>query len=93
MGEDAAHDAGAWDNEVPRRRVYLDGYWIGRYPVTLAQYAAFLRATEQPANKAGGYAARTRLHPDSADFTALSIPSDTSGANPMNTAAVERTST
>lgn len=48
MGDDARHDPEAWDNEVPRRRVYLDGYWIGQYPVTIAQYTAYLRATGQP---------------------------------------------
>jgi formylglycine-generating enzyme required for sulfatase activity len=51
MGEDAAHDAEAWDNEVPRRTVFLDAYWIGKYPVTVAQFAEFLRATTHPADQ------------------------------------------
>jgi len=68
MGEDAVHDADAWDNEVPRRRVYLDGYWIGKYAVTVAQFAAFLRATEQPTDQAREHVAYTWLHPHNADF-------------------------
>ncbi len=29
------------DDEKPQHRVYLDAYYIGRYPVTVAQYARF----------------------------------------------------
>jgi len=35
-------------NSSPKHRVYLDGYWIGKYEVTRAQYRAFIDA--------GGYA-------------------------------------
>lgn len=38
-------DAEAHDNERPRRKITLPEYQIGRYPVTNAQYAAFVRAT------------------------------------------------
>jgi len=38
MGSDD-HD----DDEKPRRTVYLDGYWIYKYPVTLEQYAKYCR--------------------------------------------------
>jgi formylglycine-generating enzyme required for sulfatase activity len=37
-------DAEAHDNEKPRRRLELQEYRIGRYPVTNAQYACFLAA-------------------------------------------------
>lgn len=33
------------EDEKPRRRVYLDAYYIGRYEVTNAQYEQFMRAT------------------------------------------------
>ena len=36
------HDAAAVNDEKPFHRVYLDGYWIGRYPVTVGEYAAFM---------------------------------------------------
>jgi len=32
-------------DESPQRRVYLDGYWIYRHPVTVARYRAFCEAT------------------------------------------------
>jgi iron(II)-dependent oxidoreductase len=40
-------DTEAHENEKPRRRCELEGYWIGRYPVTNAQYACFLAANPQ----------------------------------------------
>ena len=39
MGSDQGRD-----DERPCRKVWLDAYWIGRYPVTCAQYAAFVKA-------------------------------------------------
>ncbi|MBM3121897.1 MAG: formylglycine-generating enzyme family protein, partial [Chloroflexi bacterium] len=44
------------DNEKPMHRVYLDSYAIGRFEVSNAQYARFMRATGQGAPKywAGG---------------------------------------
>jgi len=38
-------DPGAFDDEKPQHRVHLDEYWMGKYPVTNAQYAAFEKAT------------------------------------------------
>ncbi len=32
-------------NERPQRKVYLDGYWLYKYEVTVAQYRAFCAAT------------------------------------------------
>ncbi len=38
-------DRVALASEKPQRRIYLAEYWIGRYPVTNAQYAVFVEAT------------------------------------------------
>jgi formylglycine-generating enzyme required for sulfatase activity len=35
-----AEDDDAYTDEKPQHKVYLDGYWIGKYPVTNAQYQA-----------------------------------------------------
>jgi serine/threonine protein kinase/formylglycine-generating enzyme required for sulfatase activity len=35
----------ALTSEKPQRRIYLTVYWIGKYPMTNAQYAAFTEAT------------------------------------------------
>ncbi|HAJ38787.1 MAG TPA: hypothetical protein DCL15_24230 [Chloroflexi bacterium] len=45
MGSDKRRDPDAWDNETPLQQVFLNGYWIVRYPVTVAQFAAFVDAT------------------------------------------------
>ncbi|MBD2363650.1 ergothioneine biosynthesis protein EgtB [Anabaena minutissima FACHB-250] len=34
----------AMDNEIPAHKVYLDTYWIDRYPVTCGQYRLFIEA-------------------------------------------------
>jgi len=41
MGSDAID---SMDNERSRHRVYLDTYWIDRYPVTCKQYRVFMEA-------------------------------------------------
>jgi serine/threonine-protein kinase len=38
-------EEGADNDEYPPHLVYLDDYWIGRYPVTVRQYRAFLSVT------------------------------------------------
>ncbi len=38
------NDIDALDNEQPIHRLYLDTYWIDRYPVTCRQYQAFIEA-------------------------------------------------
>ena len=38
-------DKRALASEYPQSQIYLDEYWIGRYPVTNAQYAVFAEAT------------------------------------------------
>jgi len=56
MGSDRAKDKAAYDEELPQHRVYLDEYFIGKYPVTVAQFAAFVRATnyKTTAEREGG---------------------------------------
>ncbi len=33
------------DNEKPMHNVYLDGYWLGKYPVTVGQFKTFVNKT------------------------------------------------
>jgi formylglycine-generating enzyme required for sulfatase activity len=51
MGSSDA-DRMAYDNEKPQHEVTLKAFWIARYPVTVAQYAAFVQD--------GGYTAKWR---------------------------------
>ncbi len=48
MGSDKARDGAASDDEQPQHEVTLPRYYISRYPVTVAQFDAFVQA--------GGYA-------------------------------------
>jgi len=45
MGSDKGKDPDADDDEQPQHRLRLGEYWIGKYPVTNAQYKAFVDAT------------------------------------------------
>jgi len=45
MGSDKRRDAQAFNDELPQHEVILPGYWIGRYPVTAAQFRAFVQAS------------------------------------------------
>lgn len=45
MGSDRAIDANATDWELPQHKLLLDAYFIGRTPVTVAQFAMFVQAT------------------------------------------------
>ncbi|HHH42154.1 MAG TPA: hypothetical protein ENK56_09155, partial [Chloroflexi bacterium] len=38
-------DEMAWDDEKPRHEVHLPDYYIGRYPVTVAQWRAFVEVS------------------------------------------------
>jgi sulfatase modifying factor 1 len=49
MGSDPAKDKGSYDDEQPQHPVYVSEFYIGRYPVTNAQYAAFVKATKHRA--------------------------------------------
>jgi formylglycine-generating enzyme required for sulfatase activity len=42
MGSDARKDTLARDEEFPQHRLHLPGYYIARYPVTVAQFQAFV---------------------------------------------------
>ena len=42
MGSDATVDPDAEDDEQPRHRVHVSTFWMSRYPVTNAQYQAFV---------------------------------------------------
>ncbi|MGH8068966.1 MAG: SUMF1/EgtB/PvdO family nonheme iron enzyme [Candidatus Entotheonellia bacterium] len=45
MGSDKARDPGARDYELPQHEVTLPRYFIGRYPVTVVQFQAFVEGT------------------------------------------------
>ncbi|MDY6875415.1 MAG: SUMF1/EgtB/PvdO family nonheme iron enzyme [Chloroflexota bacterium] len=47
MGGDKSKDKKAYDYEQPQHRLHVSEFYIGKYPVTNAQYAAFVRATKQ----------------------------------------------
>lgn len=44
MGSDKQKDKDAQDNELPQHRIYVSEFYIGRYPITNAQYAVFAKA-------------------------------------------------
>jgi len=46
---DAAKNADS--DEKPQHKVHLDEFWMGKYPVTNAQYRAFLQAAQYPYEK------------------------------------------
>jgi len=43
MGSDKAQDPQTYDDETPQHEVLLPGYWIGRAPVTVVQFRAFVQ--------------------------------------------------
>ena len=45
MGSNKTADPLALDAELPQHSVSQEGYWIGKYEVTVAQFAAFVKAT------------------------------------------------
>ena len=57
MGSDKPHDSGALESETPQHEVTLPGYYIARYPVTVAQFRAYLedsgRTPENPESLRG----------------------------------------
>jgi formylglycine-generating enzyme required for sulfatase activity len=48
MGSDPAKDGDARDDEQPQHRVRVGKFHIGRYPVTVAQFRAFVKAASHP---------------------------------------------
>jgi formylglycine-generating enzyme required for sulfatase activity len=52
MGSDAQRDPQAYEDEWPQHEITLPHYYIARYPVTVAQFLAFVEATgHQPENE------------------------------------------
>ena len=43
MGSDKRCDGQAYDDELPQHEVILPAYYVARWPVTVAQFAAFVR--------------------------------------------------
>jgi formylglycine-generating enzyme required for sulfatase activity/nucleoside phosphorylase len=48
MGSDKRQDNQAFDNEMPQQIGWLETFEMALYPVTVAEYACFVRATQQP---------------------------------------------
>jgi formylglycine-generating enzyme required for sulfatase activity len=55
MGSDDG-DKDAFENEKPENRIYLDGYWIGKYEVTYEQYDKYCEEEdkEKPGDQGWG---------------------------------------
>jgi formylglycine-generating enzyme required for sulfatase activity len=51
MGSDKDDDPQAYDDEFPQHEVTLPGYWIGRYPVTVAQFRVFVEEGRSDADE------------------------------------------
>jgi hypothetical protein len=52
MGSDQARDPDAVDNELPQHEITLSRYFMAQYPVTVAQFRAFVDVTEyQPGDE------------------------------------------
>ncbi|MBX3001216.1 MAG: formylglycine-generating enzyme family protein [Caldilineaceae bacterium] len=45
MGSDKRQDKNAYDDKLPQHRLHLPAYRIGRTPVTVTQFEAFVKAT------------------------------------------------
>jgi formylglycine-generating enzyme required for sulfatase activity len=60
MGSEST-DKEAYVDEKPQHKLYLKEYWIGKYPVTNAQYQAFIQATGYHCN--GKFASGKEQHP------------------------------
>ncbi len=45
MGSDKVKDSEAYDDELPQHIVALDEFFIGKYPITIAQFAVFAQTT------------------------------------------------
>lgn len=63
MGRDPAQEPEALAHEQPQHLVKLPDFYIGRYPVTTAEFAAFVRAT----GSAAGPSWRAQTGPSEAD--------------------------
>jgi formylglycine-generating enzyme required for sulfatase activity len=62
MGSEKQKDSQANANEMPLHEVVTGNYQIGRYPVTVAEYACFIRATgHREPSESGGITWRKQL--------------------------------
>lgn len=52
MGSDKAREKDAFDEEQPQHELTLPQYWIARWPVTIAQFRAFVEASGYAAHDA-----------------------------------------
>ncbi|MEZ4302772.1 MAG: SUMF1/EgtB/PvdO family nonheme iron enzyme, partial [Polyangiaceae bacterium] len=52
----------ATPDSLPRRRVWVDGFFVGRYPVTVAEYIEFLNDLVARGREAEALAASPKLH-------------------------------
>jgi hypothetical protein len=66
MGSDSAHDPNAQANEMPQYRLFLPDFELGRYPVTVAEYACMVRAgkAKEPQKLGEVDWAKQQQHPD-----------------------------
>jgi formylglycine-generating enzyme required for sulfatase activity len=62
MGSDRSKDCLAWDDELPQHRLKLSEYWVGKAPVSVAQFAAYVKATGAKTS-ASRDVANTATHP------------------------------
>jgi formylglycine-generating enzyme required for sulfatase activity len=53
MGSDKSKDSKAITDELPQHSVTLPGYWIGRFPVTVSQWKAFLKDSGYKSDERG----------------------------------------
>jgi serine/threonine-protein kinase len=70
MGSDKSKDCMAYDDEMPQHSVHLPEYHIARYPITNAQYLAFVRAAGHPAPE---YWANGEPPPSQADHPVVNV--------------------
>lgn len=56
LGSDQLRDKDAFNDEFPRSEAYISGFSIGKFPLTVAEYSYFLRATgHKPPDVFAGY--------------------------------------
>jgi formylglycine-generating enzyme required for sulfatase activity len=58
MGSDPAVDTMPSDSEQPQHRLEMPGYWIARYPVTVADFRAYVEAADPSLQGAHGLSQR-----------------------------------
>jgi formylglycine-generating enzyme required for sulfatase activity len=63
MGSNKQHDPDAQDDETPQHTVTLETYHIGIYPLTVAEYACFVQATDYATPDDWGNQERYADHP------------------------------